>query len=465
MAFDPFTAAVLVGTAASTLSTVISGAVEVAETAGAASEFLGELGDAPQMSEESRKTIELLQEAEALGSELGYTADQVGALTGYHDVTQAKTTLRTMTRFVRAGKQIFSLAAKLQERSQMAMIHAAKQADIQTALQVTQIELAKQKVIQEALVKLRAEREQRRMHDNYLKALKSIGGPQHGLPNFPIPSGIVEAGIALAKKLTTFLVALIGALFLIRVVMNQMSLEASDKYGELLEDTIWTLMLFVTIPVLLQWTFAIGQDLADSLRSGMAAPRQNTQTPSWTESQGPVASMLKMALLIIRDVLFFLSRGLVEVLVGFFVAVFPIVVLLSRMLKLRAALTGLFALLMCLALWPLLWAVVTHFSVVAMAEATKELSIRGIISGVAVMIGNLIMPFWLKGVLTGTSPTQAFSQIATKAAAVASGGTSKAAGAAVAAKTMVTNRNNAAAPKQILSRPIIGPNNPNGAKT
>ena len=125
-AFAPLVVIAAVQAGVQVVGAISDATSEVSGTLDAFQDLYSEIGGDTQISDEGRRTIEMIQEIQSLATEAGYTADEVEALTYNRDVKSLQGTLRALTQVVRAGKHVVRLAMKLEKKAQMAQLEAPK---------------------------------------------------------------------------------------------------------------------------------------------------------------------------------------------------------------------------------------------------------------------------------------------------------------------------------------------------
>lgn len=406
-AFDPLSAVAVVKEGAQALSAISDTASEITGTIDAFQDLYGEFDSSQQVSNEGMRTVRLIQEIESLGREAGYTKDEISALTGNRDVTSLQSTLRTLTRIVRTGKNIGRLLSKLERKAQLAEIE-------NTELERQQLAIQKQildSIVQTELARKRDEIKARVEWEKWIKEntnnIRKNGGfrwGKIGVYSFPNVAKTLKKAIETQKSIIPYLVILLLPIFLFRTIYLQVSMSPEEKYDALLRDVVLTLFFFSVIPFVVEAVFGASDAIANLIHSRIQ--------PSISHPpEMPKGSIMKFqqwldwAWEVIKNSLFWITSMLFNIGIAFYLVIFPIVILLAKMQGSQLPLTIFFFTFVLLNLWPVFWNLVGLLAINLWDPATLADQSSG--AALVFSILQFIAPFIAMKALHVVSPTDA----------------------------------------------------------
>ncbi|MBU6374592.1 MAG: hypothetical protein KGQ59_01230 [Bdellovibrionales bacterium] len=360
--FDPFTIAAVGGAVANGVSAASEVAGEVASSADAFNELYSEIDSDAQISEDGQKIIDEVREIQSLAEEAGYTLEEIDSL-GHQDPNELKklsTTLRAVTRAVRAGKRAFKLVMKLDQKAKLAEVESAQLQKEQLAATYRIIRLQNEANLQATKRDLRDLVEKKKQIEGLKTELKEKGAKtfgRSGVLSFPKTERVVENSIAVANRLRSALISLVLVVFLMRVVFYQMGFFGVARYGDLLKDTILCFLLLMVYPdlvrAILHYTEFLAAKIGDT-RLESIQPKE-LALPGLKEASTSTKLFLAWLFEWIRYTAFSIIDFIMTFGISFMVMLFPIIVFSSQMLNFAIAWPIFIGSFITICLWPIFW--------------------------------------------------------------------------------------------------------------
>jgi hypothetical protein len=410
-AFDPFTIAMVASATVSTIQTISDGAGEVAGSLDAFGEFYSEVGGDGTVSDEGNRTIRMIREIQDLASEAGYTADEVAALTEQRDVKSLQNTLRALTKVVRAGKRALSLVMKLEKKAQNAQVEATEIERQQLSVQSQILETSRQADLSKKRDALREEMEKKKWLADRERYVQKNGGFQWGkigIYSFPDKPKTLRVAIETAKSIAPFLLMFVLPLFLMRTVYNQVSFAPEEKYDAILRDTILCFFLMGIFPLIVDLTIGGSDALAQSINGKI---QMNSVAPGTMPDTGTLHILRWLTYLweFLKTGLFWLTQLLFNFGIAFYIALFPIVILLAKMQGTQLPMKVFVSTFVLLNLWPVFWHISGLLAVTLWDP--KDLADQSSGTSVAFAILQFLSPYLVMKILHMVAPTEAAGSI------------------------------------------------------
>ncbi|MGK5087912.1 hypothetical protein WDW86_10170 [Bdellovibrionota bacterium FG-2] len=410
-AFDPFTV-LAAGNAAISIADYASGGANDSSDVRDLMSALGELDDEliPNHDDDPYKVAQKIAEAEHLAREAGYTKEEIDSLLlGYKTSNQNLTqSIRLLSRSVRMGKQIARLSGIVAAASEAGKAGVASEAlrnqaqnqekkiltdmygqMLNSTLDEKIAELRRQKAFQERYKKLRS----------YVYSV----APGGNMALFPLDSKIIKKAMDVYHAYYAVLLALVGTIFMFRVIYYQFSLATSDIYVDLIKDVFTCYFLMLALPHV--FTYLVECSEALSLKLGEvfnvtgavipdALPIDLSNPRSW------------LRLEVFPLVLYALTHIVFNFVIALLIAMGPIIVLGGTMMNFSVSLTAYFGLLLFICVWPAFWNVLGYFKNVLFDEKGAG----DLFAGFIVFLFQAISPLFLYVQLKNTQVGQAASK-------------------------------------------------------
>ncbi len=360
--FDPFTIAAVGGAVANGVSAASEAAGEIASSADAFNELYSEIDSDAQISEDGQKIIDEVREIQSLAEEAGYTLEEIDSL-GHQDPNELKklsTTLRAVTRAVRAGKRAFKLVMKLDQKAKLAQVESAQLQKEQLAATYRMIRLQNEANLQATKRDLQDLVEKKKQIEGLKTELKGKGAKtfgKSGVLSFPKTERVVENSITVANRLRSALIGFVLFAFLMRVVFYQMGFSGVARYGDLLRDTILCFLLLMVYPDLVRAILHYTELLADKIGDTRLESIQPKELvlPGLKEASTSTKLFLAWLFEWIRYTAFSIIDFIMTFGISFMVMLFPIIVFSSQMLNFAIAWPIFIGSFITICLWPIFW--------------------------------------------------------------------------------------------------------------
>lgn len=175
------------------------------------------------------------------------------------------------------------------------------------------------------------------------------------MTNFqPLDEVILNAGLDLFSKISSFMTAIIAAVVIMRVVFLQATFSGASGYSELFIDLISYFGLSGIFPMLVKLMMEVIATLSKKIALSQMNDVHETvdKFMSALIAESPGAQILAK----VGDlaVLMF-AQSTYTIMIGLLLAVAPIVLFCSTVLNLSFGMRAYFQSLLAMALWPLLW--------------------------------------------------------------------------------------------------------------
>lgn len=363
-AFDPFTAAAVIGTGASAVGAVSESAGEVAASADAFSELYGEIDSGAEVGDDGQRLIQEIQEIESLAYEAGYTKEEIEQLTAdsanKNNARKLSSTLKSITRAVRAGKRVARLFMKLDQKAKISEVESAQIEREQLVALYKQLRADHERDLREIKERLRDQKDKRDQIATLKKEEKKSGAMafgRTGVLSFPKQDAVIEEAIRMATGLRPVLLQLLLFVFLIRAVFYQFGFFGMPRYGDLIRDTILCVVLLMVFPELVRACILMCNGVAASI--GLKELRE--VEPGKLDFPAEIGLSFKARLLLewlfqwIKYFAFVTAQFLANFGLAFLVLLFPIVIFCSQMLNFSVAWPIFLGSFLCICLWPLFW--------------------------------------------------------------------------------------------------------------
>ena len=435
-AFDPFTVAAVAGEVASTVGGVSDAVGEVAATADAFGELYGEIDSDAAMSEDGSRLVRDIQEIESLAYEAGYTHEELEQLTqdqaNSEDAKKLSSTLKSITKAVRAGKRVSRLFMRLDQRAKTAQVESAQIEREQLVVMYRQLRAEHEKELSEIKEQLRELKDKRDQVKLLKKEEKKFGAKNFGntgVLSFPSQDSVVEDAIRIALKLRPALLQLMLFFFLARTVAYQFSFFGPSRYGDLIRDAVVCAVLLLVFPELIRATVAFCNGLSGAV--GMSELQEvEPGKLGFPVDIGLTADprvYLEWLFEGIKYFAFTAARFLANFGLAFMILLFPIVIFSSQMLNFSVAwplfLGGFFS----ICLWPLFWNATGSLAALLWQKQAASLSDQ--IATILFSVLQFLSPLVGIACLKGQPVSKAIQSAVGTAGAAISGGASQVVGA------------------------------------
>jgi|GEM_PF-2684573 len=428
-AFDPFTAMAVAGTAANAISAVSEAAGEVAATADAFGELYGEIDSDAAISDDGNKLVQDIQEVESLAHEAGYTREELDQLTkdagNSEDAKKLSSTLRSITKAVRAGKRVSRLLMKLDQKAKVSQVESAQIEREQLVVMYRQLRAEKDKELREIKEGLRELKDKREQVKILKEEEKKSGAKQFGptgVLSFPKQDSVVEDAIRIALGIRPALLQLLLFVFLARTVAYQFSFFGPARYGDLIRDAVVCAVLLMVFPDLIRASVSFCNEIAARVSMKDLQEVQPGKLDFPVEIGLSVKSRLLVEWLFqwIKYFAFVTTRFLANFDLAFMILLFPIVIFSSQMLNFAVAwplfLGGFFS----ICLWPLFWNATG--SLAALLWHKQEASLSDQIATILFSILQFLSPLVGIACLKGQPVSKAIQAAAGTVSSALSGG-------------------------------------------
>jgi hypothetical protein len=413
-AMDPFTVAMVVGSAASAIGEI---AGEASGSAEAFTELYSEVNSDAQISEDGEKIIHSVQEIQSLAQEAGYTAEELDRL-GHQDPKEMQklaSTLRAITRAVRAGKKAVKLIMKLEQKAQTAEVETAQIEKEQLIAMYRMIRLTQEANLAVEKRKLQDLVDKKNQvtalrGDLAKKGVKTFGAT--GVLSFPKSERIIETALEVAKRTCGPLQALMLLVFFARLIFYQFGFFGVDRTGDLLRDTLVCSFLFLIYPELVRATTHLTMEFASSIGDSYlrAIDVKNVKLPDWPGFTTDWKLWLTWVTTLIQYGGFVIIEFVMNFGLAFMVMLFPLVIFASQMMNFSVAWPLFLGSFITLSLWPIFWNLVGYAAVLCWGEPQKTLA--QVLYQVLFSVLQLISPLIGIKLLSGQSISRAISSAA-----------------------------------------------------
>lgn len=461
LAFDPFTVAAVVSTTASVVSTVSETAGEVAASADAFGELYGEINSDADISEDGNRLIQEIKEIESLAYEAGYTKEEVEQLSAdaanSKDARKLSTTLRSITRAVRAGKRVARLLMKLEQKAKLAEVESAQIEREQLVVLYKQLRVENERNLREIKERLREEKD-RRDQIRVLKTEEKKSGAKvfgrTGVLSFPKQESVIEEAIRMATMMRPTLFSLMLFVFLVRALAYQFGFFGPAKYGDLIRDAVVCAVLLMVFPELVRASVTLCNDLAAKV--GMKE-LQDVQ-PGSLDFPSEMGLWIKTRVLLewlfqwIKYLAFVGARFLANFGLAFLILLFPIVIFCSQMLNFSIAWPIFLGGFLSICLWPLFWNATGMLAV--MLWRKQDVSISDQIATILFSLLQFLSPLIGMATLKGQPIAKSLHSAGKLVGGVVSGGTALVAGQAAGFAKGAIGAGGGSTAGRLLSYPI-----------
>ena len=460
-AFDPFTVAAVVSTTASVVSTVSETAGEVAASADAFGELYGEINSDADISEDGNRLIQEIKEIESLAYEAGYTKEEVEQLSAdaanAKDARNLSTTLRSITKAVRAGKRVARLLMKLEQKARLAEVESAQIEREQLVVLYKQLRVENERNLREIKERLREEKD-KRDQIRVLKTEEKKSGAKvfgrTGVLSFPKQESVIEEAIRMATMMRPTLFSLMLFVFLVRALAYQFGFFGPAKYGDLIRDAVACAVLLMVFPELVRASVTLCNDLAAKV--GMKE-LQDVQ-PGSLDFPSEMGLWVKTRVLLewlfqwIKYLAFVGARFLANFGLAFLILLFPIVIFCSQMLNFSIAWPIFLGGFLSICLWPLFWNATGMLAV--MLWRKQDVSISDQIATILFSLLQFLSPLIGMATLKGQPIAKSLQSAGKLVGGVVSGGTALVAGQAAGFAKGTIGASGGSAVGRLLSYPI-----------
>ncbi|MBC7457826.1 MAG: hypothetical protein H7235_06080 [Bdellovibrionaceae bacterium] len=170
----------------------------------------------------------------------------------------------------------------------------------------------------------------------------------------PVSDSILNAGFSLYGKVSVLLIALVGTIFLMRIVSLQLKFAGIHEYGTVLKDIVLYFALISLFPYLVRMIFASSELIASKIAF---LPVSNPKIVI-NEFFGTVFydSVFMKVISRIGDVLVInLAQSVFSILVAVLLSIAPIFIFISTVLGFQGGIGLYFNTIIATALWPVVW--------------------------------------------------------------------------------------------------------------
>ncbi len=460
-AFDPFTVAAVVGTTANVVSAVSETAGEVAASADAFGELYGEINSDADISEDGNRLIQEIKEIESLAYEAGYTKEEVEQLSAdaanSKDARKLSTTLRSITKAVRAGKRVARLLMKLEQKAKLAEVESAQIEREQLVVLYKQLRVENERNLREIKERLREEKD-KRDQIRILKTEEKRSGAKvfgrTGVLSFPKQDSVIEEALRMATTMRPTLFSLMLFVFLVRALAYQFGFFGPAKYGDLIRDAVVCAVLLLVFPELVRACVTLCNDLAGKI--GMKE-LQDVQ-PGSLDFPSEMGLWIKTRVVLewlfqwIKYLAFVGARFLANFGLAFLILLFPIVIFCSQMLNFSIAWPIFLAGFLSICLWPLFWNATGMLAV--MLWRKQDVSISDQIATILFSLLQFLSPLIGMATLKGQPIAKSLQSAGKLVGGVVSGGTALVAGQAAGFAKGAIGVSGGSTAGRLLSYPI-----------
>ena len=460
-AFDPFTVAAVVSTTASVVSTVSETAGEVAASADAFGELYGEINSDADISEDGNRLIQEIKEIESLAYEAGYTKEEVEQLSAdaanSKDARKLSTTLRSITKAVRAGKRVARLLMKLEQKAKLAEVESAQIEREQLVVLYKQLRVENERNLREIKERLREEKD-KRDQIRVLKTEEKKSGAKvfgrTGVLSFPKQESVIEEAIRMATMMRPSLFSLMLFIFLVRALAYQFGFFGPAKYGDLIRDAVVCAVLLMVFPELVRASVTLCNDLAAKV---CMKELQDVQ-PGSLDFPSEMGLWVKTRVLLewlfqwVKYLAFVGARFLANFGLAFLILLFPIVIFCSQMLNFSIAWPIFLGGFLSICLWPLFWNATGMLAV--MLWRKQDVSISDQIATILFSLLQFLSPLIGMATLKGQPIAKSLQSAGKLVGGVVSGGTALVAGQAAGFAKGAIGASGGSTAGRLLSYPI-----------
>ncbi|WP_413578595.1 hypothetical protein ACLVWU_08665 [Bdellovibrio sp. HCB290] len=227
----------------------------------------------------------------------------------------------------------------------------------------------------------------------------------------PMDELLLTESLNLFSKVSLVVSSFVGAVFAMRAVMLQVRVASSAEYGELLTDLLAYFGLTALYPYLIKLLMNAIFEIALKIGAQSVISRVDKREtyPMLKDLLGdwPVVEILAK----IGDVtILALSQGFYSICIGLLIAIAPVVIFSSTVLKISNGVKEYFQILIAMALWPVLWNVLGVLGD-SFTQHLLTSPFRTLIFGFVIYSLQLLSPVFCMFLFKSMSSTGAISQV------------------------------------------------------
>lgn len=227
----------------------------------------------------------------------------------------------------------------------------------------------------------------------------------------PMDDLLLTESLALFSKVSLVVSTFVGVVFVMRAVFLQVRIASSSEYGELLTDLLAYFGLTTLYPYLIKLLMNSIFEIAKKVGAPAVEARIEARDtyPMLKDLLGdwPIVEILAK----IGDVaVLALSQSIYSVLIGLLIAIAPIILFSSTVLKISSGVKEYFQILIALALWPVLWNVLGILGD-SFAKHLLTSPFRTLMFSLVIYTLQLLSPIFCMFLFKSMSATGAISQV------------------------------------------------------
>jgi len=404
-AFDPLTVAAVASAAAGTVNSITDAASEVSASASAFSDLYGEIDSEAVVSEDGQRIVNKIQETENLAREVGYTKEEIEALGGDRQkVKKLSELMHKMARAIRTGKRVARLVGKLEKKAQLAQVEGTDIQREQLAVEYLMYRQAYEMELDKKIAALKKKLEEDKYLKDRKKEIEARGGRKWGkwaIYTFPNLNSTLKATLEVAISIRGYLLSLLLALFMLRVIYLEIKLSGEADYGRLLQDAVLCAFWLAVFPSVVNLIADVSGSLADKIAVLNNVPRPEFTAAPTGSSMSAIIDKISWFITMIPVIIFKTADVMFNVGTSVVILAFPIIIIASRMLNLSPGIATTVSILLSLMLWPFLWNGLGAITLKVWHQ--KEVLARDCLEATIISAVQFVSPFFAQKMLHGTA--------------------------------------------------------------
>ncbi|MBC7429996.1 MAG: hypothetical protein H7336_15385 [Bacteriovorax sp.] len=176
----------------------------------------------------------------------------------------------------------------------------------------------------------------------------------------PASDLILNSGLTLFSKVSGLMAALVGVVFIIRVVGLQTRFAGASDYADLLKDVMLYFALVSLFPMLVKLIYSTSASLAIKI-SYAPVPGAQQKLDEFLSSMFLNNAFFKIVAKIGDYLIINLAQGMYSVFTALLLSIAPIFIFLSTVVGFDRGLPLFFSTLISLSLWPVIWNLIGLF--------------------------------------------------------------------------------------------------------